>query len=156
MKKIINRLKITPIDVIIYSIRKEDAAPLPDLDFEINEGVDSKMRKKYSIYDGDIFVHQTLVEDTANILRLIRKRGPLVSTSITSQEYRGKSIYPYVLNLAARNIFRDTRHTEVFGVVRSDNASSIRGLEKAGYKPRAKIVAKRFLIFFLNKKVAVF
>jgi hypothetical protein len=42
---------------------------------------------------------------------------------------------------------------EVFIIVNTDNKSSVRGIEKAGFKLHSKIQAKRFLLFYFNLKM---
>ena len=71
----------------------------------------------------------------------------------TDPAYRGKSIYPFVINRIATEIIREGIYPEVFIIVNRNNASSIRGIEKAGFEFYSSIETRRFLLFYFNTKI---
>jgi hypothetical protein len=86
------------------------------------------------------------------LLRPINKKGLAIGECYTKEEFKGKSIYPFVINYIAREEILKNNQTEVFIVVNRDNSSSIRGIEKAGFKLHTKIQASRFLFFHYHVK----
>ena len=84
------------------------------------------------------------------MLRLKYKKGPAIVECFTNEEFKGKSIYPFVINYIAKDVIINNNQKEVFIIVNSDNVSSIRGIEKAGFTIHTKIKANRFLFFHYN------
>jgi hypothetical protein len=84
------------------------------------------------------------------LLRLKYKKGPAIVECFTNEEFKGKSIYPFVINYIAKDVIINNNQKEVFIIVNSDNVSSIRGIEKAGFTIHTKIKANRFLFFHYN------
>src|SRR6476620_573449 len=124
---------------------------IPDCGFNIvSEALEGKTR--FSIHQESTFVHQSFLYNHKRILKLLDKKGPIIGDCVTNPDFRGKSIYPFVINSIARKKL-DSGVPEVFIVVNPDNASSIRGIEKAGFQLYAEIKASRFLLFYLNVNI---
>lgn len=151
IKKLRRYLRVVPIDILIYSMRKAEWAALPEIGFVVDSEKLSDGRTRYFIMDKGTFVHQSFLFPKLNVLKLIGKKGPAIGDCVTEAAYKGRSIYPYVINKMAGEMLANPNCPEVFIIVNSDNASSMRGIEKAGFRLHAQIKAKRFLLFYFNR-----
>lgn len=153
MKKIFRKFHIINIDVFIYVM--DDYLPLdvPNFKYEI---VKKREKNKwfYSISEDDRIIHRSYLFDNVFLLKSINKNGPVIGNCFTDKEYRGQSIYPYVLNKIAKEVLINNTK-EIFVIVNADNLSSIRGIEKAGFSILASIKAKRWLWFYLKRKIDI-
>ena len=146
-KKIRKYLKVIPIDVFVYSMTKESLDTFENIGYSISQEIVSPTKKKFFIVDNDKTIHQSFLFKKIFLLKLIREKGPAIGDCMTIAEYKGKSIYPFVINFIAREELEKNKQKEVFIIVNTDNISSIKGIEKAGFKLHTKITAKRFLMF---------
>lgn len=148
IKKIKPYLKVKKIDVLIYYMTPDFVTAFPSLDYQIDKQEIDANKTKYSITIDSICIHKSFLFKKLNILKLIDRKGPTIGDCVTIPVYKGKSIYPFVINHIAKEVLKEDN--EVFIIVNSDNVSSIRGIEKAGFKLHTKIKAKRFLLFYYN------
>ncbi len=151
-KKIVKYLKVIQIDVFIYSMTSETIFEFQQLEYKIESEIISPKKKKFYIKIEGNIIHQSFLFKKLFLLRLINKSGPAIGECNTNREFKGKSIYPFVINHIAREEILENNKKEVFIIVNRDNISSIRGIEKAGFKLYAKIKANRFLFFHFNVK----
>lgn len=151
IKKIKPYLKVKKIDVLIYYMTPDFYTSFPPLDYKIDKQTIDTNKTKYSITINTICIHKSFLFKKLNILKLIHRKGPTIGDCVTIPEYKGKSIYPFVINYIAGEVLKVEK--EVFIIVNTDNKSSIRGIEKAGFKLHSKIQAKRFLLFYFNLKM---
>jgi hypothetical protein len=149
-RKLLKYLKVIDIDVLIYSMTKETILAFPELDYTIQLEVVNENKKKYFIQIEDKIIHQSTLFKSIYLLQLIQKKGPTIGECFTNEEFKGKSIYPFVINYIAKDAIINNNQKEVFIIVNSDNVSSIRGIEKAGFTIHTKIKANRFLFFHYN------
>lgn len=150
LKKLRRLWSITTIDVIIYSMTKDAIADFETLDYSIQIAPVSTHKKLYFIEDKGQVIHKSFLFKKLFLLKIINEVGPAIGDCSTLDVYKGKSIYPFVINFIAQEELRHHHQKEVFIIVNSNNKSSIRGIEKAGFKRHSKIQAKRFLIFHFN------
>jgi hypothetical protein len=129
---------------------KETILAFPELDYTIQSEVVNENKKKYFIQIEDKIIHQSTLFKSIYLLQLIQKKGPTIGECFTNEEFKGKSIYPFVINYIAKDVIINNNQKEVFIIVNSDNVSSIRGIEKAGFTIHTKIKANRFLFFHYN------
>ena len=81
--------------------------------------------------------------------RFMEKNEILIGPCSTEIEYRGKGIYPYVLNY----IINNTNNVNYYLIIKPDNNSSIKGAEKAGFEiTDRKINKSKFLNCFIEHK----
>lgn len=147
MKRYLRHLTPRKIDVLVYRITQSDLVPVADPGFVVQKTVSGNLMK-YFIQDNGTFVHESYLFPKLHLLKLLDRKGPAIGQCVTSKQYRGKSIYPFVINKIARETL-DSGHDEVFIVVNVDNIASIKGIEKAGFKKYAQISAvKRFGVFW--------
>jgi hypothetical protein len=156
MKRYFNKyIRIVSINILVYHISK----PIFSLVVENTKIEKQKIsinKTMYYIKKDDKIIHISYLFNSLNVLKLIRKKGPAIGDCFTDTLHRGKSIYPFVINNIANEIVAQSKFPEVFILVNSNNKSSIKGIEKAGFILHSKIVAKRFLFFYFNKKIQYF
>ena len=148
-------IRIVLIDVLVYRI----SYPTPfqsDKKYSIEKQRISSNKTKYFIKEDNRIIHSSCLFMSLHILKLLHKKGPAIGECFTNNEYRGKSIYPYVINNIANEIIAESRFSEIFILVNSNNFNSIRGIEKAGFILCSKIIAKRFLFFYFRTKITNF
>ncbi|WP_412465127.1 hypothetical protein [Flavobacterium mekongense] len=150
IKKLLKYCKVINIDVLIYVMREEAVADFPALDYLIEQEAVSRNKKRFFIKAANKVIHESFLFEKLFVLRLIGKTGPTIGDCRTVEAFKGKSIYPYVINhIAGVEILKNHRK-EVFIIVSPTNLSSIKGIEKAGFQLHTKVKAKRFLFFHFN------
>ena len=154
MKKIIKRFHIVDINVFIYRRTDIVESSLPEFKYSI-EKIREKNKWRYFIKDFNILAHESYLYDVIFLLRSINKKGPVIGNCFTNKEYRGQSIYPYVVNTITNDAL-NSGIKEVFIVVNQNNISSIKGIEKASFIKFAAIRATRWLLFYKNKQITYF
>ncbi len=153
IKKYLKYLKTVSIDIFIYRMTEANLSELIDLEFNIQKENVPNSKKRYFITENGVVVHNSFLFEKAHILRLLQKNGPVIGDCYTNPDYRGKFIYPFVINHIAKELIEERKNTEVFIIVNTNNLNSIRGIEKAGFEYYASIKAKRWLFFYFNKNV---
>lgn len=148
-------VKVVFIDILVYRIAKTTLLENVEK-HTIKQQKISRNKTKYYIEENDKIIHNSYLFKSLNVLRLINKKGPAIGDCYTDDLHRGKSIYPFVINNIANEIITKLEFPEIFILVNSNNISSIRGIEKAGFILHSKIVAKRFLFFYFNKNIQNF
>ena len=156
IKKILKRLKIISIDMLFYSMNKSEYKPFVALDFRIQNDTTNPNKSKYFIEVDSKIIHESTLFKKINILKVINKAGPAIGECFTIPEFKGKSIYPFVINYIAKNELFENKVNEVFIIVDSDNISSIKGIEKAGFTLKSSVKARRFLWFYFQKQINMF
>lgn len=150
-KKLKRYLKVKDVDVSIYYLTSNDEIiNLPEIGYKIESEIVSNSTKKYFINLNEQFVHHSFLYKKKRILTVINKKGPIIGDCITALDFRGKSIYPYVLNYIAKEVLNTTKTKEIFVLVANKNKISIKGVERSGFKIHSKVKAKRFLFFYYN------
>jgi hypothetical protein len=153
LKKLLKLLKIIEIDVYVYCMNVYKKFDNPKFNYEIKKDVIKNNVIRYSIKRNGFLVHESFLYKKVFLLRLIRGRGPVIGNCFTSEQYRGQSIYPTVLNYIAKDVLLENKVNQLFIIVNKDNIPSINGIEKAGFERNAKIRAKRWLLWYKGKEV---
>jgi hypothetical protein len=153
INKYLKYLKIVTIDAQVYRMTEANLIQPLYLDYDIQSEILPKGKKKYFITENGVLVHSSSLYDKLNILRLIKKNGPAIGDCFTNPDYRGKSIYPFVISYISNKVLIENKIMEVYIIVNSDNRSSIRGIEKAGFKKFVSIKARRWLFFYFYKNI---
>ena len=146
-KKVLKYLRVIPIDVFVYSMTKDSLVAFEDIGYKIEQEKVTENKERFFIADNHKVIHQSFLFQKLFLLNIINKKGPAIGECSTIPEYKGKSIYPFVINYIARQELTSSSSKEVFIIVNSNNISSIKGIEKAGFTLHTKIKAKRFLVF---------
>jgi len=150
IKKYLKYFRIVTIDVLVYSMSKEDILPFTDLGYAIQTKILSNGKRRYSIEENGVTVHSSFLFNKLNILRLLQKEGPAIGDCFTNPIYRGKSIYPFMISHISKELLVENKSKEVFIIVNNGNISSIRGIEKTGFKKITSIKTRRWLFFYFN------
>ena len=140
--------RVKNIDILVYRMSEPKPIDVADIGMKI-QTVELSGKKSFSIKESGKLVHNSFLFKKAHVLRLLGKKGPVIGDCVTSPEYRGRSIYPFVINKIALESLKEG-HKEVFVIVNSGNQASIRGIEKAGFHQFAHVKAKRFLFFYFG------
>lgn len=165
---------------LLYVYKKDNSESIETVDFKINKMTPSVFKGYY--IEGEKksikvslmrFYFSLITFGKANIFYAISKSGELMHTSYvipkcfkfpflmkneyaigpchTYKEYRGQGIYPCVLRFIVRTVGCDD--TNFYMSVDSENVSSIRGIEKSGFK-KCGIVKKTRILkrYYIQKK----
>lgn len=147
--------RIVKIDVLVYQVSNVQNLSFSN-PFIIQKEKFSNKKKCYFIVDNGKTIHNSYLFFKVHLLKLIKKRGPVIGDCYTNSDYRGKSIYPFVINSIANEILNENNFSEVFIIVNSNNESSIKGIEKAEFVLYSKILTKRFLFFYYDTHITNF
>lgn len=150
MKKILRRFKLVFIDVLVYHMQDYKSISIEN-EYKIEKSTDGH-KICYFIKDNNKIVHKSFLIPKVYLMKSLNKKGPVIGDCVTVNSHRGQSIYPYVINKIAQDVINNDK-TEVYVIVNSNNLSSIRGIEKAGFSKLASIVATRWLWFYFKRKI---
>lgn len=151
MNKLKRLFKTVSIDVRVYRMTQIPAVSLGDLPYRVSQSAHGN-EVCYEISDNGTFVHRSFLYRRLRVLSLLGKVGPAIGNCVTSEAYRGQSVYPKMIAKIATETLAAGKK-EVFIIVNTDNIASIRGIEKAGFDLFATIKAKRFLLFYFDKTI---
>lgn len=155
IKKVRKIFRVVPIDLLIYSMNENASFEMKSERYIIKNECVKRNKTRYYIEIENKVVHESFLFKKLHIQKLIRTSGPTIGDCKTIEEYKGKSIYPYVINYIA-NQELEKGAKEVFINVSPSNISSIKGIEKAGFKPFLHVKAKRFLFFYFKTEFTSF
>jgi hypothetical protein len=97
----------------------------------------------------DTYAHYTFVTPASRYRKIFPMlRGPkalLIGPCLTEENFRGRSIYPRVLQYVVSNL-ADDGYGPFYIDSSPDNTPSIRGVEKAGFQRRGVWAGKRFFL----------
>ena len=152
IKKIKKLLKVSRIDLLVYSMKESTKFNVDVQNYSIQFQKIDENKSRYFIEIDNKVIHESFTYRKLFIQKLIRTKGPTIGDCRTIDAYKGKSIYPYVINYIA-NQELENGVEEVFINVSPTNISSIKGIEKAGFNLVTSIKAKRFLMFYFNSEI---
>ncbi len=150
IKKYLKYFKFYNVDVFIYYHDKDTLTKFETPGYQIEKRIINNKKSCYYIQENGTIIHESYVYKKTYILGLIQKKGPTIGDCNTIASHRGKSIYPFVINYIAHQEIHSNNTKEVFIIVNTDNHSSIKGIEKAGFKKHSRITAKKFLLFYFR------
>lgn len=87
--------------------------------------------KLYRMYYKETLVHSSLVARGRLKFPFLRKRDIEIGPCWTSEHYRGRGIYPYILSVIIKEEIANGG--TAYMIVDDDNKSSIKGITKAGF-----------------------
>jgi RimJ/RimL family protein N-acetyltransferase len=136
----------------IERLRRSMQRPFWEFSCDLYDGV-----RDYFIYKkNDTIGHISWIYYKNDPNRIIKLGDNQVEIKhcLTLPQFRGQGIYPATL-IQIQKYLKDKRYQNVFISVKDDNAASIRGIEKAGFKFTAKInLVKLFGIQLSRRYVA--
>ncbi|RXJ45414.1 hypothetical protein [Gelidibacter gilvus] len=152
MRKISKLFKFKLIDVYVYRMQCPEHFQYENFPYVVEKIKVSRNKTKYYIANENLTIHESYLYQRTFLLRLLKISGPVIGDCYTNIKYRGQSIYPFVINYIANDVIEATKK-DVFIIVNSNNFSSIKGIEKAGFKKYAEIKAKRWLVWYHRKHI---
>ena len=118
----------------VWGLRSCEPKALAKVEIVI-EKVSTPSRLTYKALIGGREVHRSLVRSfRLRNLQLGFGKGPVIESCFTASEYRGLHIYPQVLNHILLDLQATTAAVEVYIWADPENASSIAGMERAGFE----------------------
>lgn len=106
--------------------------------------------EEYAFLDGDRTVALAQVVHRLPMLAFMEDpRGIHIGPCRTDEAYRGRGLYPTLL----RRILHDYRDRTCYIFCSESNAASLRGIEKAGFKPYAKGHRTRFGRYVIDERL---
>ena len=152
--KLIKKIIPKKINQLVYFIDKN--VELPELKFK---GKNSKIsiNKNNKLTNHKLFINDNLAYRSnthikTHLMKCINKYNyPVIGDCYTYESFRGKSIYPYMLQKSSIDALQ--KNDEVYVLVSPDNISSIKGIEKSGFILLCNIQAIRIGYFFVFKKI---
>jgi hypothetical protein len=155
-KKLIKLVSQNKVDVLIYKVETEKLQQVSLDPYTVVEKRKDWRRFNYKVFDGKEMVHTSTVFSFSLTLRYLKLKGQLIGDCYTNPNYRGLSIYPRMLQYIAlrQSILKEESNLFVF--VHPENAASISGLEKAGFKKQYYLKAKKMFCFFYEPEIIKF
>lgn len=167
LKKLLRRLLPARLDEFLYEISAEEALKWENPDLEVRHhtiqnptGVPSldrrlsRLKECYIVTAEGQMAHLSWLHWSVRLPRQCGFDGsvPVIGDCYTSEQFRGKSIYPRVLRYIARDV-ASRAGTSVYVLVSPANLPSVRGLEKAGFRRLGRLRGTRFAGLLLGRKV---
>ncbi|MGB3182795.1 MAG: hypothetical protein WBB45_15500 [Cyclobacteriaceae bacterium] len=157
MKALIKKLRPVKLDQLIYVVTPGDTHPDPLVRFD-KEAADIRMvqetkdKVSYRLSIDGNQVHKSNVFYATHFLKTIGKFGfPVIGDCHTDDACRGKGIYPYMLTYIYKELLQSNK--EVYILVSPENAPSIRGIEKAGFRKVCRVRTTRLGPLYLDKNI---
>ncbi|AUP79544.1 GNAT family N-acetyltransferase [Flavivirga eckloniae] len=146
------------IEQLVYVLNKNEELPSLKIGFNIEESLitnnyNSKKKKtKHQLLINQDIVYTSNTFEKVHFMKSINEYNSLViGDCFTYKNYRGLSIYPFMLQKVAKEMFQKVN--KIFILVSPENAASIRGIEKAGFTLLYKVSTIRVGVFyFLTRK----
>lgn len=161
MSRFLNAFTLIDIDLLVYKITEEqlvDAPQSPNIQLTSSE-IDYEHKGTNLIYTlkyQEQIIHKSTVFQNVHVLRLIdQKKNIAIGDCFTQNGFRGKSIYPFMINTIAKEQLKQG-HEEIFILVAPNNIPSIRGIEKAKFIKHSHIQAKRLGPFYFKQKIHLY
>lgn len=154
--KKLGKLKPRKIKQLVYCLNKDqlrkDLLPKIDVD-KTSFQFDGDFKQK--LYFQERLIYSSTSRINVHLLKLIESKSlPVIGDCLTVTNMRGKSIYPYALQLTLEHLFKTYHKVYIF--VSPENIPSIKGIEKAGFKSFCSISAIRIGLLYFNKKIIYF
>lgn len=153
MKKIIRKVKFKKVESFVYNNEAANSVTPNNLKYTLtifNESEKTNIPqidrqsyfKAYAVFDENKLAHVSFVFKN-NLLakQLGFKQALTIGECVTNANYRGQGIYPTIL----QQIRSDLSHNILIVFVHPSNLSSIKGIEKAGFKRLYQFIMYRFL-----------
>jgi RimJ/RimL family protein N-acetyltransferase len=157
LRRLLRRLRPTRVDEWLYEMTAEDALALDNPDLEVqHRAVDGPTGRKETYIvtlDGQT-AHRSWLFWSVRLTRQcgFDARAPVIGDCHTEERFRGRAIYPKVLRYIARDV-AERGAAAVYVLVSPANLPSVRGIEKAGFRRRARLRGTRLAGLMFGCKV---
>lgn len=144
------KFKPYKVDLLLFGLHKSDKVIVPELKLEFPITFDPST-STFFVKDGDFLVHKSKIFKKSLLLKSFGYKQPLmtIGDAFTDNKYRGKGIYPAVLE---RIVSKHLKDSSLYLLVSPDNIPSIRGIEKAGFSKIARLKCLKIGPIYLNKQ----
>ncbi|PZX47671.1 GNAT family N-acetyltransferase [Algoriphagus chordae] len=147
---LLNKLKPFPVDLLLYSCTRNSAlsdALNKDFPYQIDF---SEADSQFIIKEKGNLIHRSKLFTSSLLLKNFGYKQPYIAIGdcFTDDNYRGQGIYPNVLHHILKK-FVSTH--DVYMLVAPTNTPSIKGMEKAGLIPLARLRCLKIGPIYLNK-----
>ncbi|WP_296704953.1 hypothetical protein [Algoriphagus sp.] len=148
------KLKPYQVDLLLFGLDKSDKVLVPEFKLEYPITFDDKT-STFLVKDGEVLIHKSKIFKKSLLLSSFGFKQPLmtIGDAFTNDEYRGKGIYPAVLE---RIVSKHLKDSSLYLLVSPENIPSIRGIEKAGFSKVANLKCLKIGPIYLNKKLVRF
>lgn len=102
--------------------------------------------KVYLVKDLGKIVHISYVIPKCFKFTFLENNAVEAGPCITSKEYRGRGIYPYVLNKILKS------HKDVYMIVDDSNVASINGIKKVGFKKIDGYIERDMFLRYIHRR----
>jgi len=150
----LKKFKPYQVDLLLFGLNKSERVIVPEFKLEYPITFDIKTAT-FLVKDGDVLIHKSKIFKRSLLLKSFGYKQPLmtIGDAFTNDKYRGKGIYPAVLE---RIVCKHLKDTSLYLLVSPDNIPSIRGIEKAGFSKLASLKCLKIGPFYLNKQLVKF
>lgn len=143
--------RVTPPAGLVYERHTRDSpAGIPNIDRRL-----APTKHAYVFRDGATLAHESwLSYDTLLPASFgFDSHVPVIGECATPPAYRGRHLYPTMLQLISQDVRQRGGPTEVYILVAPDNTASIKGIERAGSRFVARLTSFRIAgINFFGKQ----
>jgi RimJ/RimL family protein N-acetyltransferase len=162
MKRLIRKARFKKVESFVYTNESSNAVTSIELKYPLTIFTESektnipqidkqKYFKAYAVFDDTKLIHVSFIFKN-NLLanQLGFKQALTIGECVTNANYRGQGIYPNIL----QQIRTDFAYNNIIVFVHPTNQSSIKGIERAGFKKLYQFIMYRFLgINLYTKKI---
>jgi hypothetical protein len=144
-RKLLRFVRPQVIDQLLYviSLSDHDSRHAAKVPLEIAKFADKSVTRYDALVDGKVVHHTVVRRDTLLPVQFGFEPFPVLGESVTSPAFRGLGIYPHVLGQILADLKQSGSDSSVFMLVAPDNAASIRGIERAGFRLLARLRGMR-------------
>jgi hypothetical protein len=163
LRRILRAVKPLRVDELLYAMPSAQAKVLPEASCLITKeepqrrswGL-SPVRQCYSVFIDGREVHSSWLNWSARLPRQFGfdREAPVIEDCSTAEPFRGRGLYPQVLQHIAKEVAVTTKVRSIYVLVSPDNQASIRGIEKVGFKQEARLRGLRIAGIMVLKQVS--
>lgn len=148
------KFKPYQVDLLLFGLNKSERDIIPEFKLDYPLTFDEKT-STFLVKDEDVLIHKSKVFKKSLLLKNFGFKQPLMTIGdcFTNDDYRGKGIYPAVLE---RIVSKHLKDSSLYLLVSPQNIPSIRGIEKAGFSKIASLKCLKIGPIYLNKKLVRF
>jgi len=135
-------------NLVVQKVRKPEKVGIPQLDKKL-----SASNCCYYVCIGNHLAHQNWVFFKSHLLNQFGlPKLPVLGDGFTLEQFRGQGIQPFVLTKMLRDL-ASQGYKGAYTLVSPSNASSIRGVEKAGFVLKMRLKGSRLLGIYYRKTI---
>ena len=165
IRRLFRALMPLRVDEFLYSMSSDQARELPGSSCQISRHEAGASRGSvgrgagracYSVLIDGREAHSSWLNWSARLPRQFGFDGeaPVIEDCSTAEAFRGRGLYPQVLQHIAKEVAVTTKVRSIYVLVAPDNHASIRGIEKVGFKQEARLRGLRVAGIMVHKQIS--